>query len=217
MASQFGQDVFVFGEVFNEKKKGFFLDIGAHDGVYLSNTFLLEYRYGWSGICIEANPQTFTRLQAKRRVICENVCLDRSEGEVEFALRDVFGGIVDPSMDNDGSELEGRELVKQKTMPLVQVLEKHQAPQMIDYLSIDVEGAEERVLADFDFSRYRFHCITIERPTTLLRALFQKHGYILVREIPEFDCFYIHQDFTEQYLDNIQAFYEKKHFFLRWK
>jgi FkbM family methyltransferase len=216
-ASQFGQDVFVFGEVFNEKKNGFFLDIGAHDGVYLSNTFLLEYRYNWSGICVEANPLTFERLRARRRVVCENVCLDRTEGEVEFALKDVFGGIVDQDLDNDGRELDSQELVRRKTVPLARVLEKHHAPQVMDYLSIDVEGAEERILADFDFTAYRFRAMTIERPTGLLRSIFKRHGYRLVREIPQYDCFYIHEEIADQYLENIQEFYEKKHFFLRWK
>jgi hypothetical protein len=61
--SQAGQDLWVFGEVFNEQRSGFFLDIGAHDGVVLSNTYVLENRYDWRGICIEANPDTFEELK----------------------------------------------------------------------------------------------------------------------------------------------------------
>lgn len=38
---------------------GFFLDIGAHDGIELSNTYVLEKKYNWSGICVEANPYSF--------------------------------------------------------------------------------------------------------------------------------------------------------------
>ena len=61
--SQAGQDLWVFGEVFNEQRNGFFLDVGAHDGVAISNTYILENRYDWRGICIEANPDTFEVLK----------------------------------------------------------------------------------------------------------------------------------------------------------
>ena len=60
--SQAGQDSWVLGEVFNEKRNGYFLDIGAADGVCLNNTYLLEYRYKWSDICVDANPETFLTL-----------------------------------------------------------------------------------------------------------------------------------------------------------
>jgi len=80
--SQAGQDYWVYGEVFNEKRNGFFLDIGAHDGIYLSNTLLLEKRYGWNGICIEGNPDTFVDLQQNRQAVCINTCVDRIEGTV---------------------------------------------------------------------------------------------------------------------------------------
>ena len=70
MLSQVGQDVWVFGEVFNEKRGGYFLDIDAHDGVTNSNTLLLETRYHWNGLCVEANPIMFERLRGSRRVHC---------------------------------------------------------------------------------------------------------------------------------------------------
>ena len=48
------------------KKNGFFIDIGAHDGISLSNTYLLEQEYGWKGICIEPNPSVFKKLCKNR-------------------------------------------------------------------------------------------------------------------------------------------------------
>ena len=53
--SQIGQDLWV-QETLKNKKNGYFLDIGAHDGIYLSNTYLLEKNYNWNGLCIEGNP-----------------------------------------------------------------------------------------------------------------------------------------------------------------
>ncbi|MGC4079207.1 MAG: hypothetical protein QM702_19630 [Rubrivivax sp.] len=84
--------------------RALFLDIGAHDGVSISNTYVLALR--WNGLCIEANPKTFQALIRNRRAACINVCLDRTEGEVDFAVRDVLGGIVSPELDNAGPQAE---------------------------------------------------------------------------------------------------------------
>ena len=215
--SQAGQDFWVFGEVFNERRGGYFLDVGAHDGLTISNTYLLERRYGWTGLCVEANPTTFQKLVRNRRCHCLNVCLDRDEGEVEFALRDVLGGIVDPALDNRASAGMGAPIIRVKTVPLQKLLKEHAAPQIIDYLSIDIEGAEERVLGAFDFTSYRFNCLTIERPSPALRGLLDRHGYTLIKEIHELDCFYVHRDFLGEYKRNLFAFGEKRHLAFRWR
>ena len=54
--SQFKQDQFLNEVLFNNKKNGFFIDIGAHDGVTISNTLFFEKQNDWKGICIEPNP-----------------------------------------------------------------------------------------------------------------------------------------------------------------
>ena len=53
LPSQCGQDKFLVENIFKEKRNGFFVDVGAHDGVYISNTAVFEKEYSWSGICIE--------------------------------------------------------------------------------------------------------------------------------------------------------------------
>lgn len=54
--SQAGQDLWVYGEVFNELRGGFFVDVGAHDGIDISNTFLLEKRYKWGESALRGIP-----------------------------------------------------------------------------------------------------------------------------------------------------------------
>lgn len=217
-ASQAGQDFWVYAEAFNEKKGGYFLDIGAHDGLTLSNTYILESRYSWSGICVEANPITYKSLKKNRRSTCLNICLDREAGTVDFTLRSVMGGIVDEDVDNNTAKAKKRgEVIQLPTFRLDSVLEKQQAPKVIDYLSIDVEGAEERILADFDFNQYTFRCITIERPSEKLRNILQNNGYCLVRELQGLDCYYVHRDFFEDYSRNQLLFYRKKYLSVRWR
>ena len=216
-ASQAGQDFWIYAEAYNEKKHGFFLDIGAHDGLALNNTYILETRYQWTGICIEANPVTFERLRKNRSSTCLNVCLDRKDGEVDFVLRSVCGGIVDEDVDNNADKASTREVIRMKTTTLEAVLKTQHAPGIIDYLSIDVEGAEERILADFDFSQYIFRCITIERPSVKLRSILEENAYYLMKEIPGLDCFYVHRDFLEAYNRNLLLFYRKKYLSIRWR
>ncbi len=208
--SQAGQDFWVLGEVFDQKRNGFYLDIGAHDGIRISNTYVLETRYGWEGICVEANPDSFSLLQKNRRARCVNACLDASEGTVSFSKNGVLGGIVSDDTDNRTSGDQAGEVVTMNTIPLEKLLDETGAPATIDYLSIDIEGAEERVLGDFPFERYTFNCMTIERPSARLRQVLERNGYVLIKEIPGLDCFYIHQSHIGQYQANVFAFYKKE-------
>ena len=49
------------------------LEAGATDGITLSNTYLLETEYGWSGICCEPNPRFFDKLKGNRNCIAERI------------------------------------------------------------------------------------------------------------------------------------------------
>ena len=55
--SQYGQDIILNDRIFKNKKNGYFIDIGAYDGVCFSNTLLYEEKFDWNGICIEPQEQ----------------------------------------------------------------------------------------------------------------------------------------------------------------
>jgi len=208
--SQIGQDLWVYGEVFNEKRGGYFVDVGAFNGVVLSNTFLLEARYGWRGLCIEPNPASFSRLVRERSATCLQVCLDRVEGEVLYVDRGLASGIVDENMDNKpGSVVAGEIPARVSTRTLASVLREANAPNTIDYLSIDCEGGEERILGSFPFGEYVFCCITVERPSANLREVLAGAGYLLVKEVPGLDAFYVHRFFRENYVENALKFWAR--------
>jgi hypothetical protein len=120
----------------------------------------------------------------------------------------VLGGIV--SHTTDGRVVDHAELIKAKTMTHGSTLQVLTAPRVIDYLSIDIEGAEERALANFPFSEYLFNCVTIERPTQRLRELFRESGYILIKQIPGLDCFYIHSTLKVDYTRNLLSYDARK-------
>jgi len=215
--SQLGQDFWVFGEVFNEKNDGYFVDIGSSDGIFFNNTFLLEKRYQWHGICIEADPNSFKDLCIVRHVPCFNACVDSQEGEVDFIEGFLVGGIIDENTDNKPSPTQPykNNIIKLKTKTLASILDSVNAPHVIDYLSIDVEGSEDRILSGFPFSEYTFRCMTVERPKQPLRDELTKNRYLSIKEIPNLDVFYVHESFVEEYRQNLEDYWVKHSYYYK--
>lgn len=83
----------------NKKQNGVFLDIGAHDGVSLSNTFFFERNRNWTGLCIEPIPEVFALLQSNRHCSVKNCCILDEEKEVTFRSvappLDMLSGILE--------------------------------------------------------------------------------------------------------------------------
>lgn len=206
--SQAGQDYWVIYEVFNQKRNGYFVEIGSTDGVNINNTYLLEQRYGWEGICIEPNPQKFQRLVINRNAICLNTCVDSEERRVNFMVSGLNSGILD-NLDEEFIQKNRKRsrMIEVETRRLADILNVNDAPKIIDYLSVDVEGAEERVLLNFPFEEYLFRTITIERPSSKLQNYLGDNGYVLVKKIPRLDYFYVHETYIKNYKENIFNYY----------
>ena len=81
--SQAGQDQWIL-EKTNSKRRGYFVDIGAYDGINYSNTLYLEKNLNWSGICIEPDVKTYESLIINRNCICENLAVNGFKGKVPF-------------------------------------------------------------------------------------------------------------------------------------
>jgi FkbM family methyltransferase len=205
--SQAGQDFWVYAESFNEMAGGFFVDVGANDGITLSNTFLLEKRYNWSGILVEANPMLYRELLIHRNAKSINLCVDDREGNVDFLMDGLFGSMVPNVADPQQS---GGKVVSIRSSTLGDILRDNGAPRIIDYLSIDIEGAEDKALLGFPFSEFCFRCITIERPSEALQDLLKENRYQCVKIVPSLDYFYIHSDFESDYARNLGLFWKKR-------
>jgi FkbM family methyltransferase len=201
-ASQFGQDIWVAKSVFKSQRKKFFIELGAFEGIVLSNTLLLEKKFDWSGILIEANHKCFENLKRNRQSknsVCVNACISSKRKLANFVLNDELGGILNEDLESQSAN----EIVEIATVPLEKVLLDNNAPKVIDYLSLDVEGFEDEVLLDFPFESYRFLSMTIERPSLQLKEKLKNEGYILVKEVPYLDSYFIHESIAETYRDNL--------------
>jgi len=209
--SQAGQDWLV-ASILSCKREGYFVDLAANDPVWLSNTLMLERLFDWSGLCIEANP-TYQLGLAQRR--CDTIIAavgSPSDTEVNFtfggAQGGLFGGIVSNDTDNTPGEFGGivsntlnslfSKPVKMRTIGLGAILDKVGSPSVIDYLSLDVEGAESLVMQGFPWDQYVIHVLTIERPRQELRQMLMQHGYHFLRTNSNFnDTTWIHQSLPQ--------------------
>ena len=84
--SQIGQDKYV-SEFFNNKRNGYFIELGATNGISLSNTYYLEKDLGWKGICIEPNHIHTESLKDNRSCDTDtSLVFSESGKEVEFSI-----------------------------------------------------------------------------------------------------------------------------------
>ena len=160
-------------ELFKNKKNLFFIEGGAVDGIDNSTCYSLEKNYDWNGICVEANPYNFNKLKKNRKAICINKPLDNiSDKDVDFIITKSqwLCGIKEYTLSDpiklkkfpDAYEI--KETIKMKTISLVDLLENNNSPNIIHYLSLDIEGGEYEVLKDFPFDKYKILSISIECP-----------------------------------------------------
>ena len=105
------------------------------------------------------------------------------------------GGIIGDDFDNRAESrfLAGEDHLR-FTVTLRHILERFRAPPVMDYLSLDVEGAETFVMESFPFDRYRFQLLTVERPDDRLCRLLMQNGYRLLKQLKKWgETVWMHQ------------------------
>lgn len=201
--SQYGQDAFLNERIFRGLVGGFFVDIGAHDGVSFNNTYFFESQLGWNGICFEPNPVVFEKLMKSRRCICLNGAVSNRKGEAAFLKIDGYPEMLSGLLDRYDprhlrrieQEIEvygGRKQVI--TVPCYElnaVLAENRVMH-VDYLSIDVEGSELDILTSIDFERVKYRVISVENNygDNSVKAYLKRHGFRLIATL-EIDEIYI--------------------------
>lgn len=200
-SAQLLQDLFVL-EQLHFKKNGYFIEFGAADGIRHSNTYLLEKEFDWKGILAEPASIWHKSLHANRSAIVDTRCVwDESGKTLEF-LEDASAELSSPTEYRNQGIHKDRRIDAQKykvsTVSLLEMLQEYDAPREIDYLSIDTEGSEFRILNAFDWDSYKFNVITVEHNYSKERhsisKLLQLNGYKQIfEELSKFDDWYIRE------------------------
>jgi FkbM family methyltransferase len=168
--SQFQQDRFAYENYLKDKNKGYFVDIGAFDGEIDSNSLFFE-NLGWEGICLEPNPEAFKKLQKIRKCKCLPYAIsNKNETTQFFQIKEggpaVLSGLVNEfsqqaiarineNLDETTQEFDYIDVECKTFDSIVDVYN-------IDFLSLDTEGNELKILQSIDFSKYNIDVITVE-------------------------------------------------------
>lgn len=170
--SQYRQDQLV-DILLNQKANGFFLDIGAYDGLTFSNSYFFEKERGWKGICVEPIPSVFKSLQQNRSCTLVNGAISETEEELSFThvtgYSEMLSGIK-KYRSSDHIARTNREILENggtienitcKGYNSNNLLDRYGIDK-VDYLSIDIEGGELEVLKSINFSKIDIDLITVE-------------------------------------------------------
>jgi len=181
------------------KERGTFLEIGAYDGVFHSNTLCLERDFGWTGWLIEAVSDYAARASRVRQVPIINCAIGAEDSGQPFYVSEQWSGLVNYIRPNlvEGHVTHQSPVVTVRTLPLSDLVHSLRMPPIVDYLSLDVEGAEFPILeAYFKKPTTFFRCMTIEIGINAdqiqeLCELLEPLGYRL-NNIRAWDAYFIH-------------------------
>lgn len=187
MYAQLKQDI----DVLKVYKKGYYVEIGASDGIELSNTYLLEIN-NWKGICVEPIPTRYDKLiQNRPNAICYNKAVyHTSDLEVLFTISnryDLLSGVTDYLTTYKDVIMFDHTDILVQTKTLNDILIDAKAPSFIEYLSVDTEGTELEILKSVDLKKYKFGIIDVEHNyeeprRSDIRKLLLDNGYELQLE-----------------------------------
>lgn len=178
--SQIGQDIWVTETAMPGLRNGYFVDVGSGDGTIGSNTKALEER-GWKGICVDPFP---THMEGRTCQMFKEVVYSEAGKRMAFHMAGGWGGLTD-TLGEWKPQAERAPTVTFVTVTLADILNRANAPQRIDYMSLDIEGAELEALRAFPFDRYRLGALDVEHnyeepKRSEIETLMKKHGYTRV-------------------------------------
>jgi len=200
--SQYGQDRFLNETFFKNRTNGIFLDIGAHDGKTLSNTFFFEKTLNWRGLCIEPHPKVFNALKENRSCVLVEGCAWKEDTTKTFRMiegySEMLSGLVDSyhpdHITRINSEVNSMNQIlsdiEVKCYDISKLLLDNNLTN-IDFLSIDIEGGELEVLKCIDYTKVEIGIILVENnyKDQELRTFLDSKGYNFVGELAIDDVF----------------------------
>lgn len=201
--SQRGQDKFLNEVIFKNMRGGFFVEVGAHDGISFSNTYFFEKNLEWTGICVEPNSGVFEKLCQNRSCYKEQCCISDSKGQKNFLkckgyILEMYSGLlekIDPRhlerIDQEIATYGGsKEVVQVNTMSFKELFQKYNVSH-VDLLSIDIEGGEEAAIKTIDFNQVVIDVIVIENNFNEdnIRQWLESHGYCIIHRIGKDDIY----------------------------
>jgi FkbM family methyltransferase len=185
---------------------GYFVELGANDGFTESSTFWLEKKKNWRGVLIEPLVDQFLsccyyRAGLGNKLFCNAVVDAKYKKEfVEINYSNLTSALLNFKTDLKNVDVHTAKGLQHlsskikkfsfaaKTKTLTKILDESDAPNIIDFIVIDVEGVELSVLSGIDFKKYKFKYMMIEcRKPMIIKKYLKKKGYKLIERLTYHD------------------------------
>jgi FkbM family methyltransferase len=182
----------VIRHFFNDQRGGVFLDIGCWDWKEGSTTLYLEERLGWSGIGVDAQAHLRAGYEQHRpRTKFLNYIVTDHSGAIEpLYVAGQISSINETHVEQfPGAQWYEPAPIEVPTITLDDLLSQNMV-ERIDFMSMDIEGAEPRALAGFDIQKYKPRLVCIESAPNLrdpIMQYFTTHGYERIDEYLPYD------------------------------
>ena len=215
------QDYLLEEIVFKQCKDGFFVDVGANHPEHINNTLYFERTNNWKGINIEPIPTLYEKLQCIRsNCINVNCAIDSKEGDFDFVLNQGYTESISGLEEyyhprhkerllKENQQFNSQtKIVKICTKKLETIFDQHNVKH-INYLTIDVEGAEFAVVQSINFDKVFIDVIEFDNnyenlSIPIVQYLEQK-GYH--RFLQTMHIFMIHQD--SKFVPNVKSYMQQ--------
>tara|TARA_B100000575_G_scaffold294364_2_gene309859 strand:+ start:7804 stop:8463 length:660 start_codon:yes stop_codon:yes gene_type:complete len=214
--SQDNQDKYLENCIFKGYKNGLFMDIGAHDGISFNNTLYFEKYNNWTGINVEPIKKVYDKLLINRpNNININSAVCNNDGTAEFLCNTGYTEMLSGLKNNyDPRHLERlvrenkqmssiTELIKVDTKKIETICDEYNIKH-INYLSIDVEGAEFDVIKSINFNKVFIDVIGFENNyndiSIPIIEYLKNNNYIVIHKCT--DIFMIHKN--SQFINNLE-------------
>lgn len=207
--SQYNQDRSLENCIFKGFKNGFFMDIGAHDGVDLNNTLFFETTHNWKGINVEPIESVYERLVTNRpNCININCAVSDTDGKSDFLVIDGYPEMLsglkneydERHLNRINDEIQkfgGKSTTISINTKRIETICEENNIKHINYLSIDVEGGEMKVLQSINFEKVFIDVIGFENnyhdTQNIPINYLMQYGYIKLKTHIA-DIFMIHKD-----------------------
>lgn len=195
-------------ERFVDYDNGYFVELGANDGVTQSNSLYFEKHRGWRGVLVEPAPQNYLKCIQNRSAASSIHCaacvsFDYAKEFVRIAYSNLMSAPIGLNSDIDnprGHAQSGQAFLGKREVTfefgavartLNSILVEAKAPAQIDFLSLDVEGAELEVLQGVDHKAFRFKYMLVEcRDLPRINAYLEAQGYRFMEKLSGHDCLF---------------------------
>lgn len=188
---------------------GYFVELGANDGVSQSNSLYFEKYRDWHGVLVEPVPHNYLKCRKNRstktNIFCAAcVAFDYTREFVRIAYCNLMStplGLESDLADSEQHLYLGQQFLKKEEIrfefgavarPLNDLLKEAKAPRNIDLLSLDVEGAELEVLKGIDFNEFEFSFMLIEcRDFLRIEKYLSSKNYFLKEKLSRHDYLFM--------------------------